>query len=163
MSPARGDYTSFFVFFSGVFFSMKRLSFSLQKNILHLYFTGVSQREIARRMGISRRHVAGIVGTPTRENEGEKTRRALSENSLPRMVAVRGGEIYARCPECGCRAVMPCRSCALRVRTSREESAQKKHTKFSGQGTSHPLLLNLKKREYQRYLDVKRGEGDGKC
>lgn len=119
---------------------MRYLSKELQKNILSLHAVGISQREIARRLKIPRRDVRKIVlgGEIVSEKE------PLDENSpIP-------DEFYVRCACCGHKVLPPCLACSLKYRKNRSlreiiEDAL-------------PLELNLRKRELQRYLEIKKTE-----
>lgn len=69
---------------------------------------GLSQREIARRLGISRASVANIAhGLRPAAEPRERTDDSWLPPGRP-----------ARCPRCGARVYMPCRAC--RVRAIRE-------------------------------------------
>jgi len=101
---------------------------------------GISQREIARRLKISRRDVRKVI-------LGEEVipeKKPTAENpDIP-------DEIYVRCPSCGHKILPPCLACSLKGLKNR--SSRKIVLDF-------PILeLNLRKRELKRYLEIKKGE-----
>ena len=119
---------------------MRYISKELQKNILSLHAAGVSRREIARRLKIPRRDVGKVV-----LGGG-----IVSEERPPTENPDISDELYVRCPSCGHKILPPCLACSLKGLKKR--SSRKIVLDF-------PILeLNLRKREYKRYLEVKKEE-----
>ncbi len=78
----------------------------------------LSQREIARRTGVSR----GTVNSVARGRiDPERRRRAVD---VPEPFPRPGRGVYVRCPECGGMVQMPCLACRIRAtsRTARRTS-----------------------------------------
>lgn len=103
---------------------------TLQHSIHHLLLMGISQREVAKRLGISRRQVSNVA----------KIRKNVTENGETAQ--------FVRCPECGARVVMPC----LRCRIGRWRGTFIIHVPES----PPELDLQLPKRAHKRYLEVKK-------
>ncbi|MFZ5832477.1 MAG: hypothetical protein ACOY3P_20515 [Planctomycetota bacterium] len=110
----------------------------------------LSQRAIARQMGISRGTIAAIAS-------GRRVDRVPRPGSDDELLAPQGPP--ARCPECGGMVYLPCRLCHIRATT--EERTLDKEISSDAAGAGRPAALprvgmRLRPEHHARYLRVRK-------
>ena len=111
-----------------------------------LHAEGVSQRQIAERLGISRSSVNRIVNGKRPDYEALKT--ARQQQAL--LVKIGAGPT-ARCPTCGAKVILPCQVCQLRKLMARGITPPK----YVGPGGD--CDLDLEGEDRKRYEQIQKG------
>jgi hypothetical protein len=126
---------------------------TLVEEIRRQLAAGATQRAVARQLAVWRGTVS-LIATGKRPNYEVARRERLSKGQAEREAARAQGQVpAARCPQCGVKAVQPCRACQTRAKLQ-EVGLKVRAARHRGERIRQ-LELELKPADQERYEEVR--------